>query len=267
VADQPEQSRGDRGLQGVDRLVRIFEAVTGGPASLSKIAAEAGLSDATTLRYLSSLVSHGLLDRDPASRQYRIGMRMFLLARSAVSGRDFMSMVVSSMARLVEQFNETVNFGARVGHDLVIVHALQSSQPIRMGAAVGDKDAWHASGLGKAILSTLPVTDVRSLLARTDLTQLTPRTLTDPDDLLRELARVRERGFAIDDEETVEGLRCAAAPVRDAAGTARYALSVSGPAYRLPHARLLDIGETVSEQAQLLEALADQGPAAEETNR
>ncbi|MBO0867302.1 MAG: IclR family transcriptional regulator [Micromonosporaceae bacterium] len=245
----------------MDRLVRIFEAVTGGPASLSKVAAQAGLSDATTLRYLGSLVSHGLLDRDPVSRQYQIGMRMFLLGRGAVSGRDFMSMVTSSMARLVEQFNETVNFGARVGHDLVIVHALESSQPIRMGAAVGDKDAWHASGLGKAIMSTLPDADVRALLASNGMPGLTPRTHTDPDDLLRELARVRERGFAIDDEETVEGLRCAAAPIRDAAGAARYALSVSGPAYRLSHARLLDIGGILRGQAEVLEALAADAPA------
>ncbi|GAA4996328.1 IclR family transcriptional regulator domain-containing protein [Actinopolymorpha pittospori] len=249
------------GLQGIDRLVRIFEAVAAGPAPLSKIASESGLSDATTLRYLGSLVSHGLLERDPDSRLYRMGMRMFLLGRSAIGGRDFMAVATSAMAQLVDQIDETVNFGARVGVDLVIVRVLESSQPIRMGAAVGDKDRWHSSGLGKAILSTLPAEEIGTLLTEHGMAELTPRTLITPEDLLRDLARARTRGFATDDEESVEGLRCAAAPIRDARGTARYALSVSAPAYRLPHSRLLEVGEALRAQAEVLEALLDHAPA------
>jgi DNA-binding IclR family transcriptional regulator len=167
---------------------------------------------------------------------------------------------VDRVVRLVREVDETVNLGARADTDLVIVHALESSQPIRKGASVGEKDNWHASGLGKAILSTLPAAKVDKVLAEQELHELTPRTITAVDDLLRELARVRARGFAVDDEESVEGLLCVAIPVRDATGAARYAMSVSAPSYRLPYARVTQIAAAVRSQAQVLEALLDYDP-------
>jgi len=258
------EPRGERGLQGVERVVRLFEVLAAGPAPLSRIAAEAGLSDATTLRYLGSLVSHGLLERDPVSRHYRIGIRMFVLGRSAIGGRDFMAVATSVMARLVQEVDETVNLGARAGDDLVIVHALESSQQIRKGATVGEKDNWHTSGLGKAIMSTLPAVEIGKLLTEHALVELTPRSLTTADDLHRELSRVRERGYAVDDEESVEGLRCVAVPIRDATGAARYAMSVSAPSYRLPHARVQEVGAAIRAQTQVLEALLDYRPSSDE---
>jgi DNA-binding IclR family transcriptional regulator len=270
MADQPEPdtgqepavetARSDRGLQGVDRVVRLIDVLARGPAGLSKVAASAGLSDATTLRYLTSLAAHGLIERDPVSRQFRIGLRMFVLGRSALGGRDFMAVATTVMDRLVREVDETVNLGARAGTDLVIVHALESSQQIRKGAAVGEKDNWHASGLGKAILATLPADAVEKILAEHELHELTPRTLTTVDHLQHELVRVRARGFAVDDEESVEGLRCVAVPVRDASGAARYAMSVSAPSYRLSHARVAQIGAAIQAQVQVLEALLDYDP-------
>ncbi|MGW0232004.1 IclR family transcriptional regulator [Actinopolymorpha singaporensis] len=258
-------SREDRGLQGVDRVVRLIEVLAAGPAPLSRVASEAGLSDATTFRYLGSLVSHGLLERDPVSRQYRIGLRMFMLGRAAIGTRDFMGAATAVMARLVQELDETVNLGAKAGDDLVIVHALESSQQIRKGASIGDTDNWHASGLGKAILSTLAAADAERILLEHELAELTHRTLIGLDDLHRELAKIRERGYAVDDEESVEGLRCVAVPIRDASGTARYAISVSAPSYRLPHHRVHETGLALQAQAQLLEALLDYQPARHET--
>lgn len=193
--------------------------------------------------------------RDQESRRYRIGMRMFLLGRSALDGRDFMVFATSVMRGLVEEFGETINLGARVGNDLIVVHAVESSQQIRKGASVGEKGVWHASGLGKAILSTLPAAAVERLLVGHTLTELTPRSLSSMDDLRGDLARTQRRGFSLDDEESVEGLRCVAVPIRDATGTARYAMSVSGPSYRLLHSRLVQIGETLRSRVQPLEAL------------
>jgi DNA-binding IclR family transcriptional regulator len=94
------------------------------------------------------------------------------------------------------------------------------------------------------------------------MVQLTARTLTTMEDVLRDLERVRERGFGIDDEESAEGLRCVAVPIRDASGRARYAISVSGPSSRLSHARLQEIGRTIAEQTQVLTALLDGDPSA-----
>ena len=253
---------GPQGLQSVDRAVRIIEALADGPATLSAIATTTGLSDATAMRYLGGLASHGLVERDDGTRRYRIGMRMFILGRSALGGRDFMTMATSVMTRLVEEYDETINLGARAGDDLVIVHAFESSQQIRKGASVGEKDNWHSSGLGKAILSTLEDGEVERLMDQQQMVQLTARTLTTMDDLRRDLERIRERGFGIDDEESAEGLRCVAVPIRDASGRARYAISVSGPSYRLSHSRLQHIGNSIRYQTKVLTALLAGDPSA-----
>lgn len=241
------------GLQSVDRLVRLFEAVAGGPASLSAIAAQTGLSDATALRYLNSLTGHGFLERDPQTRQFRVGMRMFLLGRSALNGREFMAIANSSMVRLVDAISETANLGIRVGHELLIVHAVETPQPIRKGASVGERDAWHSSGLGKAILSTLEPAESVAILNRSERVPSTHRTLCALDDLMRELDRTRARGYAVDDEESAIGLRCVAAPIRESNGTARYALSISGPSSRVTAERLPGIADSLSKEVELLE--------------
>lgn len=255
------------GLQSVDRLVRLLDAVAAGPATLSELAGQAGLSEATALRYLTSLVGHGMLERDPRTRHYRVAMRMFVLGRAALGGRDFLSVAGDAMTRLVDLLGETANLGARAGNELVIVHAVESRQPIRKGAAIGERDFWHSSGLGKAILATLPPGEVRDLCERAPFTPFTRRTVTGVEDLLRELERVRERGHAVDDEESAEGLRCVAAPVRDRSGTARYALSVSGPSARVGSDRLVEIGHAIRKEADVLEAFLDFDPTRTEGTR
>ena len=119
-------SREDRGLQGVDRVVRLIEVLAAGPAPLSRVASEAGLSDATTFRYLGSLVFHGLLERDPVSRPVpHIGLRMFMLGRSG--DRDDATSwapATTAMARLGPGIGQDGPISVRgPATTLVIVHA------------------------------------------------------------------------------------------------------------------------------------------------
>lgn len=222
-----------RGLQSVDRLVRLLEVVADQPGTLTAVSARAGLSEPTALRYLNSMVGHGLVERDPLTRQFRVAARLYLLAKRALGGGDFMGRAIQSMQRLVDDIGETVNLGLRSGSDLIVVHAIESRHPIRMGAAIGEPDSWHASALGKAVLSTLEPAEARRILAGTELVAHTSHTITDPGALLAELARVARVGHAVDDEEFAEGMRCVAVPIRSDAGPAMYAMSISGPTTRV----------------------------------
>ncbi|MFC7622615.1 IclR family transcriptional regulator [Microlunatus sp. GCM10028923] len=248
------------GLQSVERLTGLLEAVAEQPGPLSVVAARAGLSEPTALRYLNSVVRNGWVERDPRTRHYRIGMRLFALGRSALGRQGLMGLAGTAMATVVDECEETATLGVRTGDQLVIAHAVESRHPIRKGAAIGETDAWHSTGLGKAILSTLTEEEVRESLRRYEFRASTPRTLTSLRALLADLAEVRRRGYAVDDEESVAGLRCVAVPVRDHSGTARYALSVSGPGSRVPVARFDELAALLQKQVDHLELFLGYDP-------
>jgi IclR family acetate operon transcriptional repressor len=241
------------GLQSIERLTSLLDAVAAEPGPLAVIAARAGLSEPTALRYLNSVIRNGWVERDPRSRHYRIGMRLFALGRSALGRQGLMGLAGTAMAIIVDACEETTTLGVRTDDQLVIAHAVESRHAIRKGATIGETDAWHSTGLGKAILSTLTESEVRETLRRYDFQASTDRTLTSIKALLDDLTEVRRRGYAVDDEESVIGLRCVAVPVRDHSGSARYALSVSGPSDRVPASRFGELVELLRKQVDHLE--------------
>jgi IclR family acetate operon transcriptional repressor len=240
-------------LAGIDRAVAILDACGTTPApSLVEIARSAGLSDATASRYLTSLAAHGLIERDEATRRYRLGLRLFQLGQRALSGRDPRAVALPFMERLLERFGETVNLAMRHADELILIEALESTRSIKKGATVGDRDHWHASSLGKAILAALPKDEARRLAAKCERARYTPRTITDVDELLAHLASVRERGYAVDDEESEAELCCVGIAILDRRGAPSYALSIAGPASRFGLRLIEEIGVELKATAEMI---------------
>jgi DNA-binding IclR family transcriptional regulator len=248
------------GIAAVDRTVAILVALElEGALRLTDVAHATGLSEPTAFRYLSTLVEHRMVDREPDGT-YRLGLRLFAMGQRAVGQRDVRKVALSHMERLLERFEETVNLAVRRGDELVLIEVLESQRSIRKGASIGDTDVWHCSGLGKAIMALLPEKEVREILARRGTPALTDRTLCSVDDVVNHLAVVRERGYAVDDEEAEPGLRCVAAAVKDRRGTPLYALSVSGPAGRIEPDATAEIGREIAAAARAIsEALGFDG--------
>jgi IclR family acetate operon transcriptional repressor len=256
-ADDAGDGRRQYSIAAVDRVVRILDAIAAGGIagrSLTEVARGAGLSESTALRYLSSLGSHDYVARDPDSGRFTLGLRLFGLGQKAVGVRDVRIVALPHMERLLERYQETVNLAVRRGHRLVIVDVLESTRSIRRGATIGEPDVWHASALGKAMLAGLPDGEAREELQLNELVRFTPRTLTDADVLVDELGTVRERGYAIDDEEYEDGLRCVGAAVLDRAGRPAYGLSISGVASRMSIAATHQMGLAVREAADAISA-------------
>ena len=229
---------------------------------LVDIARETGLSEATALRYLSTLVHHRIVERD-GEGTYRLGMRLFQLGQRALGRRDVRQLALPHLESLRERFEETVNLAVYSQENVVIIEVLESTHSIRKGAALGETDEWHCSALGKAILSLLPEPDARRILETHRLRRHTPHTITDIGPLLEQLVQARRCGYAIDAEEGEVGLSCVAAPVRDHRGLGSYAISVSGPASRLRPDRVAEVGEAVAGAAALVSrALGDTGTIA-----
>jgi IclR family acetate operon transcriptional repressor len=240
-------------LTGIDRAIAVIEAFDEGQTlSLADIARLTGLSEATTTRYLGSLTGHGIIERDPESRRYRLGLRLFELGQRALVGRDARPIAIPHMERLRERFQETVNFAARQDENLVILEVLESPRPVRQRARPGRRDSWHASSLGKAILAHLEASEARLLLESNEMTAWTSRTVIDAEVLLRQLGSVRNRGYAIDDREGTEDLRCVGAAILDHRGMPSYAISISGPSNRFSRSLVAEMGAEVDRSARAI---------------
>jgi IclR family acetate operon transcriptional repressor len=151
------------------------------------------------------------------------------------------------VSQLVDEVGETANMAVLEGDEAVYVAQVPSKHSMRMFTEVGRRVQPHCTGVGKALLSQLPDDRVREILRRTGMAAQTPHTFTDQDALLSELHRIREQGYALDDEEQEIGVRCVAVPLKGA--PALTALSVSGPSARMTREAVPDVVPIMREAA------------------
>ncbi len=243
-----EGSVSDRNVvQSLDRALSLLDLVSFSDheLSLGEIAARSGLAKSTAHRLLRTLELRGFVARNPTSGGYRPGLKNF---RGFHGG----PLVHRALSDLAGRSGETANLGALVGFMVLYVDRADSPQALRWQLGVGERVPAHCSGLGKAILAHVSADAVERLLPPR-LDALTPNTITDRRAFIENLAETRRRGYALDDEEFMEGVRCVAMPIIGPGGEAVAAVSISGPAFR--------ITENVirSETASLREATASIG--------
>lgn len=222
------------GVQSLERAFAILETMAdaGGVISLSQLAADADLPLPTIHRLVRTLVGLGYV-RQEASRQYSLGPRLIRLGET--TSRMLGRWARPHMERLAQQLGESVNLAMLDGDQIVYVGQVMASQnSMRMFTEVGRRVLPHSTGVGKAIMADLDPADVRALLGRTGMPARTEHTITTPDELLAELERTRERGYALDEGEQEVGVRCVAVSVHGAPQP--LALSVSGPLPRMTDA-------------------------------
>jgi len=217
--------------------------------SLTSIAQRAGVSPSTAHRILHTLKLGGFVQYDEARGGYLIGVQAFRIGSAFLRNRKLVDVGRRAMRALMAASNETVSMGIEIDGHVVFVAQMESHQAIRAFHRPGGRGPLHASSLGKAMLASLSDEEVAQRLHPAGLPRFTARTFTDPDALLAELAAVRRRGWAIDDEEHAEGLRCVGAAIHNEHGAVIGAISVSGPTVRLTDERLGELGPMVKRAA------------------
>jgi IclR family acetate operon transcriptional repressor len=206
---------------------------------LTRIAVNAGLSKSSTHRQLQTLIDEGYVVQDGDSR-YRLGLKLLWLASDLVDGLGLERMVRPVLDEMARATRETVHMALLDGKVAVYVEKVDALSPIRrMYSRVGKRVPFHCTGLGKAILAYMPAECVREIIAAEGLPRYTANTITDPDGLLAHLALIRTQGYALDDEEHEEGVRCIAAPLFDRQQHVLGALSVATLTHRVDRRRLL----------------------------
>lgn len=237
--------------QAVHRALHVLEVLAGHAphAPLGQIAKEAELSSATTYRILQTLVADGYAAALEGGR-YSPGPKILTLAGQMMTSMDYSTAARSALLRLQEFTPETIHFGILAGDHAQYVDKLEGRRPYRLASVIGMTLALHCTSIGKAILAHLPDEQAARLIDGHPLVPHTPKTITDPERLRHELDWVREKGFAIDDEEDREAVRCVAAPVFDQFGYAMGAISVSAPAIHLSFPEAMELATHVIEAAQ-----------------
>lgn len=203
--------------------------------TVAELATATGVNKAAAYRILHTLERRHYVTREASEvRRYSLGPAFRAFARDSASPRVLLMASRGALRQLWEEFGETVNLGVMAQHQLLYLDILESDQGLRTTVTVGALDHLHSTALGKAMLAALPVSEARAILSRTERVALTPHTITSLPDILTELEIIRQRGYALDDEENEPGARCVASAIVNAVGQPVGALSVSGPAWRLP---------------------------------
>ncbi|SJM69513.1 IclR family transcriptional regulator [Gulosibacter sp. 10] len=223
-----QQSGG--GVQSVERVFDLLEIIAGqgGTATLSELATESELPLPTIHRLLRTLLSKGYV-RQLANRKYALGPRLIRLGDAA--GRQLGANAKHELHELVKNMEETANMAVLDGDYVLYVAQAPSPHAMRMFTEVGQRVHPHASGVGKAMLSTLDDDAVRAIVGRTGMPTPTKQSLGTVEELLADLSLTRERGYAIDEGEQELGVRCIAVPLPNAPTPS--AISISGPNTRV----------------------------------
>lgn len=240
-------------IQALDRGLQILAHLAAHPGqTLSGIAEGTGEAVATVYRALVTLQQHGMVEVEEPGQFWHIGPGAFRTGTAFLRRTKVVERARQPMDALMRETGETSNLGVEVRDEVVFLAQVETHEAIRAFFPPGTKGAMHSSGIGKALLAWYPEEKVRGILARQGLARFTALTLTDEPALMRDLARTRDRGFSIDDQERAEGMRCVAAPIFNAHGEPVAGLSVSGPAFRMGLSDAVRFGAIVRATADLV---------------
>ncbi|WP_329376404.1 IclR family transcriptional regulator [Streptomyces sp. NBC_01351] len=209
----PRGGRTSAAGSALEKSLRVLEAVAapGGPHRLAEVTAAAAVPKSTAFRILASLIEQGFVRQEAESR-YGVGPRLRGLSALVAGGEPAsIGRILGDLGRATGQ---TVHLALLNGESITYIRKLEGEdQPFRTASRVGTRMPLHTTAIGKSVLAHLPAAEVRALIAATGLPGRTPNSLTTEEALEADLARIRTRGFALDDEENEPAIRCIGAAV------------------------------------------------------
>jgi IclR family acetate operon transcriptional repressor len=234
-------------------LNRIAESPDDG-ASLTDLAQQVGLPASTAHRLLLTLEQERYVRFGQSRRLWTIGVQAFVTGCAFVKTRNLAAMARTHLRQLMENSGETVNLAVEDKGEAVYLAQVECRQMMRVLARPGTRVPMHCSAVGKAIFSATSDKAIGQILHQHGMPRLTAKTINTPAALRNELVKVKNQGYAVDDEEHAVGLRCIAAPVFDETGDVIGAVSVSGPMARIDEDRISELGRMVVDAAIAISA-------------
>lgn len=241
-------------VQSVDRAMAILEVLGEDEEGcrLTDIARRTGLSVSTVHRLLTTLEQRRFVQFDRTDGMWHVGRGAFAVGSVFTRQRNFVAPALPILRRLRDQTRETANLGVVDDGEVVVLTQVESREIMRAITRVGGRAPMANSGMGKAILATFADADIEAVIARQGLRKATGKSITNAAVLRTQIAAIREKGFALDDEEFVAGLRCVASVVYGADAEPLCAISISGLSVRVTDDRVEVLGKLVADAAREL---------------
>lgn len=238
-------------IQSVVRGTKIVDAIAAAEKEIGaqQISTNLGLNISTVFRFLQTLSQCGLVEQNPETGKYRLGLKLLDWGMQVLRRMDLRRDALPFLRELNEKTREMVHLTV-YDHDAAIyIEKIESPTPLRVYSEVGKAAPLHCTGVGKVLMAALSKEKLTELLKRYPLRRCTPNTITDIAALKSELSRIRAQGFAMDNEEHEQHIRCVAAPIQNHTGKVVASISIAGPTTRVTPARVPELIEAVKEAA------------------
>ena len=241
--------------QTVLKALAVLECVADAdrPLSAAEVAKQCKISRPTAYRLLSTLAVRDYVTQVNGP-YFRLGTQALSLSKKLLDSIDLPELARPYLRELGSLTNETVYLSTLQDTEILYVAKIESTQSIRTSCIIGTRNNLYSTSMGKAVLAFLPPAEQARLVDQIHLVPLTSKTIVDREALVVELARIHERGYAVDDEENEAGVRCVGAPIFDRTGRVIAAISVSAPAYRFPVHQIGEVSKLILEKTSTISA-------------
>lgn len=237
-------------VQSIDRAMSILECFSENKRELklSEIAKMLDLNKSTVHGIINTLKYHRLIDQDELTQKYRLGIRFMEFSDVVINSMDIRNVAYPIIDDVCGRIEETVNLAMLDGTDVIYIEKKECSKSIRISSKIGLRIPAYATADGRIILCYLEKEKLANILPKS-LKKFTANTVTDKRKIMRRFAEMRENGYAIDNEEVVQGIKCVAAPIFDHKGEVLCSLSAIGPAIRMTDEKIKELIIIVKEAA------------------
>ncbi len=240
-------------VNSVRKALAILDLLSNRPdLGLAEISKALGFPRSTTHGLLETLTRARFLERNPDSGAYSLGIRLIELGYCAQTGLDLVRIAAPFLKGLNIRYDETVHLTILDDDEVLYIDCIESQRRLRTYSVIGVRAPLHCTSVGKAILAFQDEDTIARVIARKGLPAFTPNTITGESRLREEIARIRALGYAIDDMEHEEHLRCIGAPIRNARGEVFASISLSGPAERNTLERLEQMAPALLEATETI---------------
>ncbi|RAV19888.1 IclR family transcriptional regulator [Paenibacillus contaminans] len=246
-----ESAKQDRyAIQSVDKALDVIEQLAElESASLIELAERLGQPKSSLYRIILTLENRGFIARSDQDGKYCLGFKQLVITKNLLEKNSLRAAAIPEMNKLVEMFGDTVNLGVLSDESALYVEIIEGTHALRMTDRVGSKAPLNATAIGKTLLAFMKPDKCERLLETISYPSFTEHTAGNKEKLMKRIEEVRAKGYALDDQEIVEGARCIAAPIFDMFGHVAGALSISGALHRFPDEKIAGISSEVKQAA------------------
>ena len=227
-------------VQSVGRALEILNILTqySHGVGVTELSNRLDVAKSTTHRLLHTLMKYNFVSQDPVTENYKLGTQILYISNFILENLNIRDIAKARIEALSRVTNETVHLCIHENGEVVYVDKVESNQTIRMHSRIGKRGLMHCTAVGKSILAYLDDNEVIQILLSKGMEAHTPNTITDAEQMKKELEIIRKNGYALDNIENEAGIRCIGAPIFDHYQKPIAAISISGPESRITLERI-----------------------------